>query len=115
MPVIIIGQIICVVATGLLTRLDINTTVAEWASFMVLSGIGLGMGITIPHTAIQAVMETYVFLSGEQTLLLKISRDTEVFIANGKEQICGFTTSTDSSTGVATFFSQLGGYVLNSF
>jgi hypothetical protein len=60
MPVILIGQIICVVGTGLLMRIDMTTATAEWAVFFALSGFGLGMGINAPHIAIQAVMETYV-------------------------------------------------------
>jgi len=35
-----------------------NTSTVEWAAAMVLTGIGLGMGINAPHIAIQAVMET---------------------------------------------------------
>lgn len=58
MPVIMIGQIRCTVGTGLLTRISITTTTAEWATFFALTGFGLGMGINAPHIAIQAVMET---------------------------------------------------------
>ncbi|KAF1992817.1 MFS general substrate transporter [Amniculicola lignicola CBS 123094] len=67
MPVIMTGQIICAVGTGLLTRVSITTSTTEWAAFMALTGLGLGMGINAPHIAIQAVMET----------------DTDVFLANG--------------------------------
>jgi hypothetical protein len=35
-----------------------STSTIEWAVAMVLTGIGLGMGINAPHIAIQAVMET---------------------------------------------------------
>ncbi|KAF2688517.1 hypothetical protein K458DRAFT_465018 [Lentithecium fluviatile CBS 122367] len=67
MPVILVGQLICVVGTGLLTRLDMTTSTVEWTAFLVLTGTGLGMGINTPHTAIQAVMET----------------ETDVFLVHG--------------------------------
>ncbi|KAF1964404.1 MFS multidrug transporter-like protein [Bimuria novae-zelandiae CBS 107.79] len=82
MPVILVGQVICTIGTGLLTRIDITTPTAHWVTFLALTGIGLGMGINAPHIAIQAVMETH-------------GSESDVFLANG----------------VATFFSQLGGTI----
>lgn len=58
MPTILVGQVICVIGTGLLTQIDLTTPTAHWATFLALTGIGLGMGINAPHIAIQAVMET---------------------------------------------------------
>jgi hypothetical protein len=58
MPVILVGQVICAIGTGLMTRISTTTSTAEWAVFLALTGIGLGMGINAPHIAIQAVMET---------------------------------------------------------
>lgn len=66
-PMILTGQIICAVGTGLLTTLQINTSTVAWAAYLVLVGFGLGMGINAPHIAIQAVFEL----------------EDDVFIANG--------------------------------
>ena len=57
LPFIIVGQIICAVGTGLLTTIGLSTSTAIWATFLVLIGFGLGMGINAPHIAIQAVFE----------------------------------------------------------
>ncbi|OCL09619.1 permease of the major facilitator superfamily [Glonium stellatum] len=67
MPAILFGQALCVVGTGFLTQINTTTSTAEWAGYMILVGFGLGMGINIPHIAIQAVMET----------------DEDIFLANG--------------------------------
>ena len=58
MPVIIFAQVLCAVGSGLLTTLHTWTSTALWAVYMVLTGLGLGLGVNVPHIAIQAVMET---------------------------------------------------------
>ena len=60
MPVVLIGQAIHYVGTGLLTTIGTTTPTAVWATFLVLVGIRLGMGINAPHIAIQEVMERSV-------------------------------------------------------
>ena len=75
MPVILTGQVICAVGTGFLTRISTSTSTADWAAFMALTGIGLGMGINAPHIAIQAVMETCVVqLSLDKVCLLTLDQ-----------------------------------------
>lgn len=58
MPVILFAQVLCAVGAGLLTTLHTYTSTALWATFMVLTGLGLGLGVNVPHIAIQAVMKT---------------------------------------------------------
>jgi uncharacterized membrane protein len=67
MPVILVAQIFCATGAGLLTTITTSTSTTLWATFMVFCGFGLGLGVNVPHIAIQAVMET----------------DNDVFIANG--------------------------------
>ena len=52
----IIGEIVEIVGTYLLSRLNIDTPTAEWATYLVLAGLGLGIGQQIPYTAIQVVL-----------------------------------------------------------
>lgn len=56
-PYMIAGQSICAIGTGLLIRLRISTSTAEWATYLVISGIGLGMGMQLPFTAVQVVLQ----------------------------------------------------------
>lgn len=58
MPVVLFAQVLCVIGSGLLTTLQTDTSTAKWATYMVLTGLGLGLGVNVPHIAIQAVMET---------------------------------------------------------
>lgn len=52
----ILGSILGAIGTGLLTTFDINTSTVRWAAYMVLTGLGIGLGINIPYTALQVVL-----------------------------------------------------------
>ncbi|KAI4232198.1 MAG: hypothetical protein LQ349_005153 [Xanthoria aureola] len=55
-PYIIVGQIICVIGAGVITRIDLGTSTALWATYFVIAGLGMGMGMQIPYTALQVVL-----------------------------------------------------------
>ncbi|KAL8969893.1 MAG: hypothetical protein Q9197_004104 [Variospora fuerteventurae] len=67
MPVILFAQVLCAIGSGLLTTLRTDTSTALWGTYLALTGLGLGLGVNVPHIAIQAVMKT----------------DNDIFIANG--------------------------------
>ena len=67
MPVILFAQVLCGVGSGLLTTLRTDTSTTRWAAYMVLTGLGLGLGVNVPHIAVQAVMKS----------------DNDILIANG--------------------------------
>ncbi|KAK8104721.1 major facilitator superfamily domain-containing protein [Apiospora kogelbergensis] len=50
------GAVIYALGTGLLTRLRIDSPTVEWAAYLVVSGFGLGIGMQLPFTALQAVL-----------------------------------------------------------
>lgn len=52
----VIGQFIAIAGTALLTRLSVETPTAVWATYLVITGIGLGMGLQMPFTAVQVVL-----------------------------------------------------------
>lgn len=62
----IAGQIVCIVGSGLVTRIALNTSTAIWASFLVITGTGMGMAQQIPYTAVQAVLRYFAFTPGER-------------------------------------------------
>ena len=52
----VLGEIVCIVGTGLLTRIELGTSTAIWATYLVIAGWGLGMGLQLPFTALQVVL-----------------------------------------------------------
>ncbi|KAI0006869.1 MFS general substrate transporter [Xylariaceae sp. FL0662B] len=56
-PYMISGVIITSIGAGLLTMIDISTPTVQWAAYMVVNGLGIGMAQQLPYTALQAVLE----------------------------------------------------------
>ncbi len=56
------GTAVAIVGTSLLSRIGYGTPTVEWAAYSVVTGVGIGFGIQLPYTGIQAVLE-YVELS----------------------------------------------------
>jgi hypothetical protein len=50
------GTAISVVGSGLITTLQMETATAKWAGFLIMCGLGTGMSINHPYTAVQAVV-----------------------------------------------------------
>lgn len=62
----VLGSIVAIVGTGLLTRIALDTPTVQWATYMVISGVGLGLGINLPYTALQVVLR-YIACSNSMT------------------------------------------------
>lgn len=52
----IIGTVIGMTGSGLFLMLDLNTSTALWAVFLVVCGIGTGFAINLPYTIAQVVL-----------------------------------------------------------
>ena len=55
-PFMVAGQSVAIVGSALLTRLAVDTPTAVWATYLVVTGVGLGMGLQMPFTALQVVL-----------------------------------------------------------
>ena len=55
-PFILIGDLICVAGTVLLTKLETTSSTVFWAAALVVTGLGLGMAMQLPYTAVQVVL-----------------------------------------------------------
>jgi hypothetical protein len=56
-PYIIAGGVVCSLGAGLLTTVDLYTPTVRWAAYLVVTGLGLGMSMQLPYSALQAVLE----------------------------------------------------------
>ncbi|KAJ3578732.1 hypothetical protein NPX13_g1830 [Xylaria arbuscula] len=56
-PYMILGIVINIIGAGLLTTIGVSTPTVEWAAYMVINGLGIGMAQQLPYTALQAVLE----------------------------------------------------------
>lgn len=52
----ILGSIICIIGSGLTIQIGIDTPTAAWVSYLAVAGIGAGMGMQQPYTAVQVVL-----------------------------------------------------------
>lgn len=53
----ILGEFICIAGTALLTRLDARTPTVTWAAYLVVAGIGMGIAMQLPYTAVQVTLQ----------------------------------------------------------
>ncbi|ETS73853.1 hypothetical protein PFICI_14799 [Pestalotiopsis fici W106-1] len=56
LPFIIVGTCIGIVGSGLFLYLDLGTSTALWAVFLVVCGVGVGLAINLPYTIVQAIL-----------------------------------------------------------
>ena len=55
-PYMVVGELISVAGTAMLTQLEPNTSTLKWASYLVVAGLGMGMAMQLPYTAIQITL-----------------------------------------------------------
>ncbi|KAL9063117.1 MAG: hypothetical protein Q9157_008409 [Trypethelium eluteriae] len=63
-PFMIIAAIIFTIGAGLLTTLHVDSSRATWIGYQVLTGAGSGIGVQIPFTAVQVVLDSKDMPSG---------------------------------------------------
>ncbi|RYC61641.1 hypothetical protein CHU98_g4575 [Xylaria longipes] len=56
-PYMILGVVITSIGAGLLTTIGVSTPTVQWAAYMVINGLGIGMAQQLPYTALQAVLD----------------------------------------------------------
>ena len=82
----VLGQAVAIVGTALLTRITVTTRYVLVAVYLVISGIGFGMGLQMPFTGVQTVLRCvnspHIIAYFPITDLR--SRNDEVLIGNGK-------------------------------
>jgi hypothetical protein len=54
----IAGGVIASLGSGLLTTVSVDSSTVQWAAYLVVMGIGIGMASQLPYTALQVVLES---------------------------------------------------------
>ena len=52
----VLSTIVGSIGAGLLSTIGLNTSTVHWAAYMVITGIGIGIGVQLPYTAVQVVL-----------------------------------------------------------
>ena len=55
-PYMIVGEVICIAGTAMLTQLTPTTSTVMWAAYLVVSGFGMGIAMQLPYTAVQVTL-----------------------------------------------------------
>lgn len=56
-PYMLIGELVCVGGIILLTRLVPTSSTLFWSASLVVTGIGMGMAMQLPYTAVQVALK----------------------------------------------------------
>lgn len=55
-PYILLGEMISIVGTVLLTKLELWSSAVFWGAALVITGLGMGLAMQLPYTAIQVAL-----------------------------------------------------------
>ena len=55
-PYMLLGEAICIAGTALLTQLHPTTPTVTWAAYLITAGIGMGIVMQLPYTAVQVTL-----------------------------------------------------------
>ena len=83
-PFLIFGICVTSVGAGLLTTLNINTTVAQWIGFQILDGFGLGASAQAPNMAAQTVLPRNEVAIGASLMLFAQTLFGAIFVSVGQ-------------------------------
>ncbi|KAI1287578.1 MFS general substrate transporter [Xylaria venustula] len=83
-PYMVAGELICVAGQALLTQIHPNSTTLYWAASLVVSGLGSGMAMQLPYTAIALVLPDHDIPVGNAIAVLSYQLGGAVFISVGQ-------------------------------
>ena len=82
-PPAIIGSMITVIGSGLLTTLRPDTSTGKWVGYQILAGTGLGIGYMQGITAVQAVLSPSLVSIGSNIIIFAQSLSGAIFVSVG--------------------------------
>ena len=79
-----LGAIIAAIGTGLISTIGLETSTVRWATFMVTTGVGIGLGIQLPYTAVQMIAKSVGFNVYIESFTDGVNREPDVPTMNGE-------------------------------
>ncbi|KAI0383424.1 MFS general substrate transporter [Hypomontagnella monticulosa] len=83
-PYMILGVVVTSIGAGLLTMIGISTPTVEWAAYMVINGLGIGMAQQLPYTALQAVLDPIDVATGNAIAVFSYQLGGAIGVAIGQ-------------------------------
>ncbi|KAL1853107.1 hypothetical protein Daus18300_011935 [Diaporthe australafricana] len=83
-PLAIIGTCIMCAGAGLLTTLEVDTSVGKWIGYQILYGLGLGLCFQVPNLAAQTCLPRKDVPTGLALMLFGSLIGASVFVAVGE-------------------------------
>lgn len=74
----ITGTAVSIIGYGLLTTIGIDSPTVLWATYLTVCGIGMGTGMNVPYTALQAVLRYLNHSPLESAFILTFSKVTTI-------------------------------------
>ncbi|RAL08035.1 MDR family MFS transporter [Aspergillus homomorphus CBS 101889] len=91
-PYILAGDLVCIVGTSLLTQLHPLTRTVQWAAYLVVTGLGLGLAMQLPYTAIQVTLTADDLPMGNAIAVLFYQLGGAIAIAMGQTVVLSTIT-----------------------
>ncbi len=73
----VLGSILAVIGSGLLTRIALEIPTAQWAAYIVVTGVGIGLGVNLPYTALQLALRCVLRRENSKWLISTNTRASE--------------------------------------
>lgn len=56
-PFMVLCAIVTSIGSGASILISVDTPTVQWAAYLVISGFGIGLGVQLPYTALQVILE----------------------------------------------------------
>ncbi|GKZ38418.1 hypothetical protein AbraIFM66950_010607 [Aspergillus brasiliensis] len=82
-PLAIVGTCLMCVGNGLLTTLEVDTSMGKWIGYQIVYGLGLGLAFQVPNLATQASLPKRDVPTGLALMLFATLLGAAVFVSAG--------------------------------